>query len=96
MSAYFVSSVEVTDPVAMQEYRSLAGPSVSQYGGRFLVRGSDPVLLEGEWNLARRMTIIEFADEAAVRRWYESPEYGAARASRAGAAVFNGVVLPGA
>jgi uncharacterized protein (DUF1330 family) len=96
MPAYFISAVTVTDPEKFQDYRKLAGPAVAQYGGKFLVRGEHPSVLEGAWDTTRRTTIIEFADEDAVRRFYDSPEYRAAREARAGAAVFDVISVPGA
>lgn len=88
MPAYFISSVEVTDDAAFQDDRRLAGPAVAAYGGRFLARGSMPRILEGE-------SVIEFPDEDAARRLYESPEYQDAQANRANAALFNAVVIAG-
>jgi len=48
--------------------------TLAQYGGRFLVRGGATELVEGEPE-PKRIVILEFADAAAVKRWYHSPEY---------------------
>jgi uncharacterized protein (DUF1330 family) len=47
---------------------------LAQYGGRFLVRGGATELIEGGPE-PKRVVILEFADAAAVKRWYNSPEY---------------------
>jgi uncharacterized protein (DUF1330 family) len=47
---------------------------LAQYGGRFLVRGGAAELIEGGPE-PKRIVILEFADTAAFRRWYDSPEY---------------------
>ncbi|HTT80489.1 MAG TPA: DUF1330 domain-containing protein [Stellaceae bacterium] len=74
MPAYFVAEVDVTNPVGYEPYRPLAGASIAQYGGRFLARGGAAELIEGS-PAPKRVVIIEFADGAAARRWYNSPEY---------------------
>jgi uncharacterized protein (DUF1330 family) len=45
-----------------------------QYGGRYLTRGGPAELVEGGPE-PKRIAILEFADKAAVKRQYESPEY---------------------
>jgi uncharacterized protein (DUF1330 family) len=95
MPAYFIAAVTVTDPEKFPDYLKLAGPAAIQYGGKFLVGGGQPSVLEGTWPPGRRTTIIEFADEEAVRRFYDSPEYRAAREARAGAAVFDVISVSG-
>jgi uncharacterized protein (DUF1330 family) len=77
MPAYFVAEVDVTNPAGYEPYRPLAAASIAQYGGRFLARGGNAELIEGGPE-PRRIVIIEFADAAAARRWYNSPEYQAA------------------
>ena len=74
MPAYFVAEVEVTNPSGYEPYRALAGASIAQYGGRFVARGGKTELLEGGPE-PQRVVIIEFADLAAAKRWYHSPEY---------------------
>jgi uncharacterized protein (DUF1330 family) len=74
MPAYIIAEVNVTNPTAYESYRPLAGASVAQYGGRFVVRGGKSELIEGTPEPAR-IVVIEFADMAAAKRWYNSPEY---------------------
>ena len=74
MPAYFIAEIEVTNPAGYDAYRPLAGASIAQYGGRFVVRGGKAELVEGAKEPAR-IVVIEFADTAAAKRWYDSPEY---------------------
>ena len=74
MPAYILAEVEVTNPAGYESYRPLAGASVAQYGGRFVVRGGKAELVEGAREPAR-IVVIEFPDTAAAKRWYNSPEY---------------------
>ena len=49
MPAYVISDVTVLDEVGGRRYRDLAARSITRYGGRYLVRGADPEVPEGEW-----------------------------------------------
>lgn len=81
MTAYVLADIDVTDPARYEDYKPLAAASVEQYGGRYVVRGGNVEVLEGTWP-AGRFVMLEFADGAAARRWYNSPEYAAAKAIR--------------
>jgi uncharacterized protein (DUF1330 family) len=74
MPAYIIAEVEVTNPAGYEAYQPLAGASIAQYGGKFVVRGGRAELVEGTQEPAR-IVVIEFADTAAAKRWYNSPEY---------------------
>jgi uncharacterized protein (DUF1330 family) len=74
MPAYFVAEVEITNPAGFQPYGAAVGATLEQYGGRYLTRGGSTELIEGGPE-PKRIVILEFADTAAVKRWYESPEY---------------------
>ena len=74
MPAYFVVEIEITDMEAMAPYREAVGATLTQYGGRFLARGGKIELIEGSPE-PKRIVLLEFADTAAFKRWYNSPEY---------------------
>ncbi|MET0682984.1 MAG: DUF1330 domain-containing protein [Casimicrobiaceae bacterium] len=94
MPAYLIVDCEVTDPERYEIYKQLAPPAIAKYGGRYLVRGGDVTPLEGDWR-PNRVVILEFPDVETAKRFYASPEYGNARAKRAGAATMNMVLVPG-
>jgi uncharacterized protein (DUF1330 family) len=58
----------------MAPYRAAVPATIEQYGGRFLTRGGSTELIEGAPE-PKRIVIVEFADKAAFRPWYDSPEY---------------------
>jgi uncharacterized protein (DUF1330 family) len=95
MPAYVVVDCEITDPAGYEEYKKLAKPAVEKYGGRYLARGGATTVLEGDWQ-PHRIVVLEFPDGAAIRRFYASPEYAAARAKRAGAARMSMIAIEGA
>jgi uncharacterized protein (DUF1330 family) len=74
MPAYFVVEIEITDMAAMAPYREAVGATLTQYGGRFLACGGNVELIEGSPE-PKRVVLLEFADTAAFKRWYNSPEY---------------------
>jgi uncharacterized protein (DUF1330 family) len=74
VAAYVIADIEVTDPPAYDEYRKGVPETIARYGGRYLCRGGAVQVLEGDY-VPRRFVILEFPDAAALRRWYDSPEY---------------------
>lgn len=82
MTAYVISEVEVLDETQAQRYRDLASASIDQYGGRYIVRGADPEVPEGEWPTHQRVVVVEFPSMEQLQRWYHSPEYAEALALR--------------
>jgi uncharacterized protein (DUF1330 family) len=95
MAVYVVSEVAVLDEETAQRYRDLAALSIDEFGGRYLVRGAVPSMLEGDWDPAERVVIVEFPSENAARAWYDSPEYAAALAVRDGALRRRLLLVPG-
>jgi uncharacterized protein (DUF1330 family) len=89
--AYVIGEVEITKPDAMKAYGPLIARAVEKFGGRYLARGAKPHVLEG--GPAHNILIIEFADGDTARRWYDSPEYAAAKAVRQGASNLRLVIV---
>ena len=48
-----------------------------EYGGRYIVRGAEPDVVEGE-PADYRIVIVEFGSMARAREWYASPSYAPA------------------
>ena len=74
MPAYFVAELEYTNYEAAAPYREAVSATLAQYGGKFLARAGKTELIEGGPE-PKRIVILEFADAAAAKRWYNSPEY---------------------
>jgi uncharacterized protein (DUF1330 family) len=74
VATYLIANIEVTDPVLYEEYRKVVPASIARFGGRFLCRGGAVQVLEGDF-APKRVVVLEFPDVAAIKRWYESPEY---------------------
>jgi uncharacterized protein (DUF1330 family) len=89
--AYVIGEAEIVKPEALKAYGPLIARAVEKFGGRYLARGAKPHVLEG--GPAHNILIIEFADADTARRWYDSPEYAAAKAVRAGATNLRLIVV---
>ena len=85
MPAYLIAEIDITDPVAYDDYRKLTPAAIEKYGGRFIVRGGQVDSKEGDWNPSR-LVVVEFASMEQARKFYDSPEYAPALAIRKRAA----------
>ncbi len=94
MPAYMVVRVNVTDMDRYQQYMKLTPSILEKYGGKFIIRGGEKVILEGP-DVPERMVMLKFADVETARRMYNSPEYQAAVKVREGAAEASFIVMEG-
>jgi len=95
MSAYVLVQVDVHDPEGYARYREMVLPSITAYGGRFIVRGGPVETLEGAWRPAR-LVILEFPDAESARAWWASPEYAGPKALRLATARSEMILVGGA
>ncbi len=75
MSAYIIARVNLTDPETYKKYTAQTPDTVAQYGGKFIARGGQNELLEGNDPEFNRVVIIEFPNYEQAQAWYNSPEY---------------------
>ncbi len=94
MPAYVIAETEITDPERYEQYKAASPAAIAAGGGRFVVRGGELVVLEGDWQPSR-LVILEFPDLAAAKRWYESEAYQQAKRLREGAARLRVVAVQG-
>jgi uncharacterized protein (DUF1330 family) len=94
MPAYILANVHVEDPAGYERYKRLVLDTMLPFGGRFLVRGATPEILEGSWR-PERLVILEFPDPESARRWWASPEYAAAKGIRQSTSEGTLVLLEG-
>lgn len=94
MPAYVIAETDITDPQQYARYMEASPGAIAAAGGRFVVRGGDVAVLEGDWT-PPRLVVLEFEDVEAARRWYDSEEYRAVRELREGAGRVNMVLVPG-
>jgi uncharacterized protein (DUF1330 family) len=81
MKAYLVLDIDIVDAAAYKEYVGNAPPYVAKHGGRYLVRGGNPVNVEGEWPCTR-LAILEFPDRGHLQAFLDDPDYAPWKALR--------------
>lgn len=94
MTAYLISDVTIRDPGAFERYRTRAAASIKAFGGRYLVRGGEITVLEGQ-HRPSALVVVEFPDTETIQRWYGSPEYALALELRDQALVRSLIVVDG-
>ena len=94
MAAYIHGDIEVTDAAAYEDYRRQVPTIIAAYGGRYLVRGGQTTVLEGDI-APRRQVILEFPDMDALLAFYNSPEYARLKDLRQRISVGNLVAIAG-
>ena len=94
MPAYVIVETDISDPEQYEQYKAASPAAVAAGGGRFVVRGGELAVLEGDWTPSR-LVVLEFADLETARRWYASEDYQEAKQLRDGAASLNMVAVEG-
>ena len=73
---YLYAEFTVHDAPEFEKYRENVAAVSAAFGGRYVVRRGEPVVLDGEWS-PKRLVIIEFDSPEQVRAFYNSPAYQA-------------------
>lgn len=77
---YWVAHVDVNDMERYKHYINANGPVFAEHGARFLVRGGQKEVREGQ--MRSRTVVIEFKDFATAKACYDSVAYQEAKALR--------------
>ncbi len=94
MSAYIIVEIDVQDPIGYEDYKKLAGPTVEARGGKYIVRGGQTEVLEGDWQ-PKRLVVLEFSSMDAAREWLTCEEYREPRKMRHRTARTNMILVEG-
>jgi uncharacterized protein (DUF1330 family) len=95
MPAYVIVEVQVEDPQTYETYKSLTPASLAAFDGRFVVRGGNCEILEGDW-VPERIVVLEFPSVERAKEWWNSPLYTEAKLIRQRSATTNMIVVEGA
>lgn len=74
MAVYIMARIRVTDPEDYMTYASQTVALAEKAGGKFLVKGGDYEVVEGD-DPAIRQVVVEFPTREMALAWYNSPEY---------------------
>jgi uncharacterized protein (DUF1330 family) len=76
MTAYAVAHMrEVTVGPSIIEYLQRIDATLEPFGGRFIVHGAEPTVLEGDF--PGHLIVIAFPDREQAQGWYDSSDYRA-------------------
>jgi len=94
MPAYLIVETDIHDPEQYERYKAASPAAVAAGGGRFVVRGGELAVLEGDWE-PKRLVVLEFENLEAAKRFYESADYQEVKKLRDGAATLRMVAVEG-
>ena len=94
MPGLIIVDIEVTDPIRYEDYKRLASAAIAAHGGRYLVRGGQTEVLDGDWT-PRRLVVLQFDSVEKAKAWRDSPEYAEAKKIRETCARANMFVVEG-
>ncbi len=72
MKAYLVLDLTVHDLSGFLEYAQKIPAFIAQHGGRYIVKGEVPAVMEGDWT-PERVVIIEFPSNGDARAFLADP-----------------------
>ena len=81
MPAYLIADVEIYNLEKFREYMEATPAILKKYSGRFLVRGGDIWIAEGDWN-PKRLVVVEFDSIEKAKEFWFSEDYKPIKALR--------------
>lgn len=94
MPAYIVAEHDVRDQETYDKAIPIARDAIAAFQGRYLSSTTSAELIEGT-GAPKRITILEFPDMEAAKRWYDSEQYREARTIRQSAATSRIILADG-
>ncbi|MBC7667837.1 MAG: DUF1330 domain-containing protein [Gemmatimonadaceae bacterium] len=84
MKAYLVLDFSIRDVAAFMPYVAAIPAFIDKHGGRYVVQGAEPTVVEGDWR-PERMVILEFPSREAAQAFLDDPDAKSLFALRHGA-----------
>ena len=94
MSGFAIFNIEVKKPEEYKEYVEKVKPIAEKFGGEYIVRGGETILLEGTWAYPRTV-VIKFPSYDKALEWYNSDEYKPIKQIRLENSIGNGIIIKG-
>ena len=73
MKAYLILDFAINDMERFAEYIQNIPAHISKHSGRYIVRGTVPTVMEGDWN-PERVVVIEFPERTNTGQFLQDPE----------------------
>jgi uncharacterized protein (DUF1330 family) len=74
MTAYVMFDVDIRDSVRYQKFMTGVKPALEAAGARYLARGGEHRVYEGDW-MPRRLVLLELPSIDAWEAFYNGPTY---------------------
>ena len=94
MAGYLIAELNVTDQGLFAEFATKIVELVKAYDGRYLVRGGDTEVIEGDWS-PQRVVVIEFDSYERVQEFVHSQEYKELAEIRSNSSTSSTIVVDG-
>ena len=94
MAAYIIATIEVTDPEKFEVYRGQVPDTIEKHGGRYLARGGEVSVVEGD-QPERRTVVLEFDSLEKAKGWYYSEDYAGPKELRIASTISNVMIVDG-
>ena len=94
MPAYIIVEIDIHDTTQYEEYKKLTAASLLPFQGRFIVRGGETELLEGD-SEPKRIVVLEFPSKELAKAWWSSNEYAPAKELRQRIATTRMIIVKG-
>ena len=94
--AYWIANIqEVKDEATYDNYRTAINSTLAPFGGHFIVRGAQPMILDRSPKPPGYIVVLEFPSMKNLRDWWNSPAYSAIRPIRERVTVGQGYAVEG-
>lgn len=94
MPAYVIVEIEIHDPLLYTSYTALTPETIERHQGRFIVRGGETLVLEGDHS-PKRTVVLEFPSMELAKTWWHSEAYTKAKKIRQAAATTKMTIVQG-
>jgi uncharacterized protein (DUF1330 family) len=94
MSAFVIVEIDIHNMDLYRSYTQLTPDTIAAYDGKFLVRGGETTLLEGDLQ-PKRMVVLEFPSVDKATAWWHSDVYAGAKKIRQKAATTKMIIVEG-
>ena len=73
MKGYLVLDLAINEISGFMEYVQKIPEFIKKHGGKYIVQGVEPELMEGSW-LPQRLVLLEFPTKIAAKEFLNDPE----------------------
>ena len=95
MNAYIIGDITVEDLERYKNYIAKAPSFVAKHEGRYLVRGGEVTVMEGDWRPAR-IVVLEFPSVEHAQAFAADPAYQEVAEDRRAATASRLIIVEGA